>query len=303
MRGEASHMKRVFKAKVRWQDKTGAFDVFNVIFMALFCFTILYPFLYLTKQSLSSGFGIPTLSLIPDNFSLLSYGKVFANEYIKNGFVNTISRTVFGTPLTLFVTLMAAYALSKPYFPHKTFYTGIFVFTMFFDGGLIPNFLLVKNLGLTDTIFALILPRMINTFTLIIVRNYFASLPGGLEEAARIDGAGDFSIFARIFLPLSVPIIATVALWTIVDHWNWWFDCLIYIQSPGKMVLQVILRRIVLEGTMQMMDLSGFNDSTSVNPDNIKAATVLVATIPIILVYPFLQKYFIKGILVGSLKG
>jgi putative aldouronate transport system permease protein len=199
--------------------------------------------------------------------------------------------------------LLAAYPLSKPYFPHRSFWTGIIVFTMFFDGGLIPTFLTVQGLGLVNTTGALIFPKLIDTFSLLIVRNYYMSIPNALEESARIDGAGDLRILFRIILPVSTPIIATVALWTIVNHWSWWFDSMIYMLDARKHVLQVVLRRIVLEGTMQMMDLGGLAEEATVNPDTVKAATIIVATFPIICIYPFMQKYFIKGILIGSLKG
>lgn len=204
----------------------------------------------------------------------------------------------------MIATLLTAYPLSKKYFPNRVFWTGVFVFTMFFDGGLLPNYLLVRGLGLLDKVWALILPKLIVTYTMIIVRNYFMSLPDSLEESAKIDGANDFYILFKIIIPLSAPIIATVSLWTIVDNWNAWFDSLIYMRDIKKHVLQVVLRRIVLENSSQVMELVGtVSDEAPTNPENIKAAVVMVTTIPIIVVYPFLQKYFVKGILVGSLKG
>lgn len=287
-------------------SRTTAFDIINYIFLAVVCLVILYPFLYLAKISFSSmdSYNIPSLSIIPDSFDLRSYGRVFRNEYVILGFKNTIIRTLLGTPLTLIATLLTAYPLSKKYFPNRVFWTGVFVFTMFFDGGLLPNYLLVRGLGLLDKVWALILPKLIVTYTMIIVRNYFMSLPDSLEESAKIDGANDFYILFKIIIPLSAPIIATVSLWTIVDNWNAWFDSLIYMRDVKKHVLQVVLRRIVLENSSQVMELVGtVSDEAPTNPENIKAAVVMVTTIPIIVVYPFLQKYFVKGILVGSLKG
>ena len=164
--------------------------------------------------------------------------------------------------------------------------------------------MLVKQLGLLNTMWAMIIPSAINTYNMIIMRNFFMSLPSALEEAARIDGADDFKILVRIIIPMSKPILATIALWSMVGHWNAWFDCLIYITDPSKQVLQIVLRRVVLEGSVQMMNPNAaeFTDQI-VNPENIKAATIITATVPIIMIYPFLQKYFVTGIMVGSLKG
>lgn len=279
-------------------------DYLNIILMVCICISILYPFLYVLKQSISASesYNI-SLSLIPDGVSLEAYRKVFKNEFIVYGFFNTFRRTLIGTPLTMIVTILAAYPLSKPQLPHRTIITAFFVFTMFFDGGLIPNYLVVNATGLIDTFWALVIPRLVDTFNLIILRNYFMSIPTSLEESAKIDGAGDLRILAQIILPVSLPILATVGLWTIVNHWNWWFDSLIYIQDARGHVLQTVLRRIILEGTTQMMDQSGFTDDVPTNPDNLKGAVIMVTTIPIVCVYPFLQKYFVKGIMVGSLKG
>jgi putative aldouronate transport system permease protein len=232
-----------------------------------------------------------------------NYHKVFINQYIGYGFLNTLTRLVIGSPLTLIVTIMAAYPLSKRNLPNRAFWTGFFVFTMFFSGGMIPDYLVVRQVGIYNTPWALVLPRLVDTFNLLIMRNYMMSLPESLEESAKIDGASDLTVLSRIILPLSLPIIATVGLWTMVNHWSWWFDSLLYIKDAKGMVLQVVMRRIVLEGTMQMMDQSGFQDETMVNADGLKAAVIMVTTIPIVCVYPFLQKYFVKGILVGSLKG
>ena len=286
--------------------KLTTFDIVNSIFMFFVCCTVLYPFLYLLKVSLSpiDSFNIPSLGIIPEAIDFRAYGRVLENRFVILGFRNTLFRTILGTPLTLLVTVLAAYPLSKKHFPNRIFWTGVIVFTMFFDGGLIPTYLLIKQLEIIDTIWALILPRLVSSFTLIIVRNYFMSLPDSLEESAKINGAGDFYILAFIIVPLSAPIIATVSLWTIVEHWNAWFDSLIYMQTAEKHVLQVVLRRIVLENSTQVMDLTGVvTDEAPTNPENIKAAVVMIATLPIIMTYPFLQKYFVKGILVGSLKG
>jgi putative aldouronate transport system permease protein len=204
-------------------------------------------------------------------------------------------------------TIMTAYPLSKRYFPNRSLWTGLLVFTMFFSGGLIPSYILIRSLGIYNTIWALVLPGLISTYNMIIMRNFFMSIPAELEESARMDGANEYTVLVRIIVPISGPIIATIALWTIVGHWNAWFDSMIYISSSDKRVLQQILRQIVIEGTQQLMDLTnvggGMIDTAVLNTDAMKAATVMVATLPILLVYPFLQKYFVKGVMIGSLKG
>lgn len=280
------------------------FDCINYMFMILFCFTTLYPFLFLLTSSLSdvSSFDISNVLLIPENFTFENYQKVFENKHIFTGFFNTLFRVGVGTPLVVAMTLLCAYPLSKRYFPHRTFWTGVIVFTMFFNGGLIPNYLLVRNIGLINSRWALIFPGLINAFNMIIMRNYLMTIPKSIEESARIDGAGNFTILIKIIIPIAKPIIATIALWTAVGHWNAWFDSMIYIQDSAKQVLQIVIRRIVLQGTVrELQDMTV--KETIVNTEGLKAATIIVTTLPIIMVYPFLQKYFIKGITVGSLKG
>jgi len=281
------------------------FDWVNMLFMTAICVVTLFPFLHMLSLSFSTGnVSLTQIRIIPEEWTLSNYKKVLTNEYVIGGFLNTLLRTVSGTILSLLVTIFAAYPLSKRYFPNRTFWTLFIVFTMFFSGGLIPSYLLVKNLGLMNTTWALILPGLISTFSMIIARNYFMSLPDSLEESAKIDGANDLFILYKIIVPISMPIIATLTLWTAVAHWNAWFDSMIYMTDSKNHVLQIVMRRIVLEGTQDMLDVNTLDDANSVvNPETIKAATVMVTIIPIILFYPFLQKYFVKGVLVGSLKG
>jgi len=174
---------------------------------------------------------------------------------------------------------------------------------MSFSGGLVPEYLLVKNLGLRNTLWALVLPGAISAYNITIMRNFLMSMPESLEESARIDGASDLTILYKILLPLSMPIIATVGLWTAVGHWNAWFDSMIYITDPERQVLQVTLRRIVLEGSNQMVSQFGEEIGTKQTSETIKAAVTMVTALPILMVYPFIQKYFVKGVMVGSLKG
>lgn len=293
------------RRRLRIQPADLAFRAVNGLIMLLIGLATVYPFVYLLGLSISAPeVSFTTVYLIPPRLSLASYQKVLANEFIALGFKNTIVRTVLGVAINVVLAVFAAYPLSKRYFPLRRFWTAFIVFTMFFEGGLIPSYLLVKSLGLFNTVWALILPTAIGTFTMIIVRNFFMALPESLEESARIDGANEVVVLFWIVLPMSKPIIATASLWFAVGHWNSWFESLIYIIDFRKQVLQVVLRRIVLEGTQQAMEvMSTLYDRVPENPESIKAATIMVATIPIILVYPFLQKYFVKGVIIGALKG
>ncbi len=219
------------------------------------------------------------------------------------GYLNSILRTVLGTSLTLLATCVAAYPLSRREMPHRSLVTFIIVFTMLFNGGMVPGYLLIKNLGLINTIGALVIPTMITAFNVIIVKNFFQSLPESLVESARIDGAGEWTILFRLYIPLSKPVLATVALWSAVAHWNAWFDALLYITDDKKQVLQTFLQRIVIESSTQMMEL-GITDTEVLQftGETIKAATIIVTILPIICVYPFVQKYFVKGIMLGGVK-
>lgn len=282
------------------------FILCNSLLMLGLCLTMIYPFWNLLSLSFA-GHGVATTRfyLWPPVTTLDNYRRVFANAHIWTGFANTLFRTIVGTALSLIMSIHIAYPLSKRYYPHRSFWTALVVFTMFFSGGMIPDFVLIRSLDLYNSRWSLILPVLINTFNMIIIRNFFMAIPDSLEESARIDGANDIVILYRIILPVSFSIIATVTLWTAVSHWNAWFDSLIYISDGTKQVLQTILRRIVLEGSQQLMNLQGgsIQDSANVNTETIKAATVMVATVPILMVYPFVQKYFVKGVMVGSLKG
>lgn len=273
----------------------------------MFAFSTVYPFINLISISFSTPSAANSygLRLIPKEFTADPYKTVFSNPIIWTGYANTLYRTILGTTLNVLFTVMGAYPLSKKYLPNRNFYTSLIVFTMFFGGGLIPNYLLIKQLGLLENRMVLILPGLVSAYNMIIVRNYFMSLPEEIEDSAKIDGANEIRILFSIILPISIPIIATVTLWYAVGHWNAWFDCLLYITDPQKTVLQTILQKIVVQGSVQFSDMSSFDPAVenAVMPDTIKAATVVVATVPILCVYPFVQKYFVKGVMLGSLKG
>ena len=278
--------------------------------LILLCGSIVICFWHLLNLSLSPSY-IATkggLLLYPKDATLDNYARVIGNRYIWLGYRNTIIRTVIGTVLQLFFTSMGAYVLSKRFFPHRTFWTVFIVFTMFFSGGLIPSYLLVKELGMIDSYASMILPGLISAYNMVIVRNYFQSLPEEIEESCLIDGAGRFRIFLQFVLPLSKPILATVALWLAVGHWNSWFDVLIYIQNdPNKFTLQIVLRRIILTGSKEILDTSAAANAAEmesvVSSEGLKAACIYVTTLPILCAYPFVQKFFVKGIMIGSLKG
>ncbi|MCM0649581.1 carbohydrate ABC transporter permease [Clostridium swellfunianum] len=290
------------KAKNTTSDKV--FLAVTYITLILLTVTILYPLLQVITISLSSAESIykPGMHIIPTDLDFSGYKIIFKKELIWTSYRNTIVRTVIGTAITVFLTFLGAYTLSKKTLPHRKFWTGFVTLTMFFSGGMIPSYLLVvKVLNINNTIWSLVLPGAINTFYLIVTRNFIAMLPESLEESAKIEGANDIYILFKIIMPLSMPILTTVALYTMVYHWNAWFDCMMYIQNESKYVLQLVLRRIILEGADATAEMSG--QVVNTNLESMKMATLVVAILPIICVYPFLQKYFVQGMLVGSVKG
>jgi putative aldouronate transport system permease protein len=282
------------------------FNVFNIIILSALAISTLYPFVYMATISLSTAAEASRdgFHLWPGEISLTAYKMVFTNPEILLGYINTVGRTVIGTFLTVIVTCMCAYPLSKKHLPHRSLITFIIMFTMLFNGGLVPAYLLVKNLGMIDSYLVYILPPLTAAFNIIIVKNFFQSIPQSLAVSAQIDGASDYYILFKIYMPLSKPVLATITLWTAVTHWNMWFDALLYINSESKLTLQMFLRRIVIEGSTEMIQKGIVNpDMMSFTPETIKAATVVVTILPILLFYPFIQKYFVKGIMLGGVKG
>lgn len=279
------------------------------VLLGVFSLSIVFAFEHLLSISFSPSYVATKggLHLLPVDPTLDNYRKVLESKYIWMGYKNTLIRTIVGTSLQLMITAMGAYALSKRFFPHRSIWTFMIVFTMFFSGGLIPTYILIVNLGLMNTYAAMILPGLVSAFNLVIMRNYFMSLPEEVEESCMIDGAGRFRIFFQIVLPLSKPILATVALWLAVGHWNAWFDVLIYITDDKMFTLQIVLRRIIITGTQQMVEMALTSESLlndiQASPEGVKAAAIFVATVPILAAYPFIQGFFVKGIMIGSLKG
>jgi putative aldouronate transport system permease protein len=291
---------------IRKSTAERVFDALNIAFMLLMALSIIYPFWNLAVESFTDGYTTTNaLRFWPAKTTLFNYEHVLTNPYIWSGYRETLIRTVFGTALNMTATILGAYALSKPYMPGRKFWMLMVVIPLFFSGGIIPSYLWNVQLGLRNTRWSLILPGLVNSYNMIVMRNFFQGVPKDLEESARIDGATNLRILMSIYIPVSTAVLATVALWVMVSHWNAWFDATIYINKAELYPLQVVLRRILLEGTQQLMDITPAASETSQTapPNNIKAACVFVCMLPIMSVYPFLQKYFVKGTLVGAIKG
>ena len=284
------------------------FDIANIILLTALLLVTLYPCYYVVIASVSDPtliYESNALLLYPKNFAAYSYGEVFANQNIWIGYRNTIFYVLAGTIVSVSLTISSAYALSRPRFPGKNLIMLLIMFTMYFSGGLIPTYMVVRNLKILDTPLAMIIPNAINVFNLIVTLNYFKGIPVSLEEAAKIDGAGEFRVFYQIFIPLAKPIIAVISLYYSVAIWNDFFSSMIYIRSRDLYSLQLILREILLQGDSTSVAASGAvsNADAAAYAANIKYATIVVSTVPILCVYPFIQKYFVKGVMVGAVKG
>jgi len=283
------------------------FDIFNGLFLIFLMIVMVYPLLHAGFASISNPdmlVGHRGLLLWPyQPVSLFAYESVFANRRIASGYQNTLIYLFLGTTINLVLTSMAAYTLSLKNLMFRNFIMFAVTFTMLFSGGLIPTFITVFNLGLVDTTLAMVLPSAINTFNLIIMITAFKSIPDSLHESAKIDGANDIFIFTRIVLPLSVPVLAVMTLYYGVFHWNSWFPAAIYLRSPARFPLQIILRDILIHNTTDAMHLGGGAGDRVAIAASIRYATIMVATVPILFVYPFLQKHFTKGVMIGAIKG
>lgn len=290
-----------------WSDRL--FDIFNFSLSLFLAIVFIYPF----WQTLVTSVSLPAYAnglnyrLFPrGGATLAAYGEVLKNRTVFIAYGNTLYRAAFGTVITVIITYCGAYMLTKKRLPFRNTITFLIVFTMFFNGGLIPRYVLVSSLGLIGSRWALILPVATSAWNVIIARNFIAAIPTSMEESAIIDGAKPFQVVFQIIMPLSLPILAVLALWTAVNHWNAWFDALIYVRSTSKIVLQLYLRRILIDIDNQEV---GFYDNVMLltksytTPETVKAATIVVSTLPIICFYPFLQRYFVKGVMVGALKG
>lgn len=284
------------------------FDIINYILLAIVLIIVLYPLIFVAVASISNPAAVVKgeVWLLPKEINFTGYEKVFANKEILNGYMNTILYTVAGTIVNVGMTILAAYPLSRKDFRGRNIFTALFVFTMFFSGGLIPTYLIVKDLGMTNTMWALIIPNAVAVWNIIIMRTFFQqSIPFEIQESAQIDGCGNFKILLRIILPLSMPILAVMTLFYSVAHWNSFFSALIYLTERDKYPLQLFLREILIQSNMQDMIQTSEESlaKTIMEAESIKYALVIVANLPILMLYPFLQRYFVKGMIIGAIKG
>ncbi|MFC3800726.1 carbohydrate ABC transporter permease [Cohnella sp. GCM10012308] len=281
-------------------------DVLIIVILSVFGLATLFPLYYVAVVSITpytevlrnGGF-----LLIPKTFTWDAYKAIFNSGVVPRALNVTIFVTLTGTALNLMVTTLLAYPLSKKYLPGRNAVLMSIVFTMLFSGGLIPTFLTVKATGLMNTLWALIIPGMVSTFNLLVMKTYFESLPSEIEEASKVDGCSDVGTLLRIVLPLSMPIMATLGLFYGVNHWNAYFGGIMYLNDRDLYPLQVVLRNMIITPSVSQELSVPQSQLSSLPPESIKMATVVVAIVPIIAVYPFLQKYFIKGMLLGAVKG
>ena len=281
------------------------FDVCNIIFMLLLAVCFVYPLWHCVALSFGNVAYSNQLGFrffpFGEYFSLMSYERVLTDSAIQTGYLNTLFRVVLGVPITLAVTYMAAYTMARDDLPFYKVLVIYFLIPMFFSGGLIPGYLNIQSLGLLGSRWVWILPGVISTYNLLVAKNFVAALPRELEEAACIDGAHPVRVMTQIMLPLSAPILAVLGLWSAVGHWNSWFDAMIYTPGEDKMVLQLALRRLLIDPPDAMMNtIITVSESTT---ETIKMASVVVALVPVMCVYPFVQKHFTKGVLLGGIKG
>jgi putative aldouronate transport system permease protein len=291
------------REKYRFNTPAGrAFDVFNVVLLSAVGIVALIPFVYVIAGSFATELELATRSFFvwPETFSLRAYESILTSPTFLRAMITTIVVTAVGTALQLFLTASMAYPLSKSNLPGRRTLLSLIVFTMVFSGGMIPTFLVVKDLGLLDTYWALILPLAINPFSLIIIKNFFEQLPAELEESAKIDGTNEIQALWNVILPLSKPVLATFALFYAVGIWNDFMSPLLYLNDNSMWTLQMFLRQVTVATDLSMLEA----DPNQMPPaQGIKFAVIVVATLPILLFYPFLQKHFAKGMLIGSVKG
>ncbi|NOU86264.1 ABC transporter permease subunit [Paenibacillus sp. LMG 31460] len=278
----------------------------NLIFLAAISFACLMPIIHILALSFSTGTAAAAgkVTLWPVDFTTAAYDNVFGKPEYLRAFRVSFERLILGTSISMFLTILTAYPLSKDerQFRLRTFYVWVFVFTILFSGGLIPWYLTVKSLGLIDTIWALVLPGALQVFNIILLLNFYRNLPKELEESARIDGAGHFATLWKIYVPLALPALATTGLFTMVWHWNSWFDGMILMNHPDKYPLQTFLQTIIIKLDFRFLKTQDAELISKLSDRTSKAAQIFVAAFPILIVYPFLQRFFIKGIVMGSVK-
>ena len=305
VRIKSTYMKKSLGDKV--------FDIFNILLFALLSFSFIYPFINVVVVSLNDPYDAMKGGLYfwPRVFSVDHYTQVLTDPKIYTGYAVTVARTVVGAVTHMFCTSIFAYGLSKKNLLFRKTYTVIGIIPMFFGGGLIPTYILLRSLNLLNTFWVYIIPGLIGMWNAMIFKTFYLGIPSSLEEAAKIDGCSDFGVFFKIILPLAKPCIAAILLFKGVEHWNAWFDAYIYVTDDALMPLQTVLMRIINQSgaaqdaakAMQMnVVYSGDETKSAITPESIRYATMVVSIGPIVLIYPFLQKYFEKGVMIGSVK-
>lgn len=285
------------------------FDILNYTFMCFLIVIMLYPMLNVMAISLSSSAKVTqgAITFYPQELNLEGYKYILKQQQFYIGYRNSIVYAFFSTIFMLTFTSLAAYSLSIRDFVLKKFFTIFLTITMFFGGGLVPTYLLIKNLHLLNTLWVMVIPGCVSAYSVFVFRTFFQGLPADLRESAYIDGANDFYIWYRIILPLSKPLLATYALFTIVGCWNSWFNALLYLKDEARYPIQMFLRKMVVDGSVGSMyqgtEVGALLSSGKVNPRNMQMAVSMLTVLPILCIYPFIQKYFVKGVMIGAIKG
>lgn len=286
--------------------RIGMFELVNTLLMLAVCFLTLYPMWFVLVNSLNSPeqASLGTVNWLPAEWSLASYSVAFNDKTLMNGFYITTLRTVTGTVVHVLFTAIIAYGISKTNLIGRKLYLKISLITMLFSGGLIPSFILMTKLGLYDSFWVFIIPSMYTFFNMVIFMSFFRTIPDSLEESAKVDGASDYGVLFRIVLPNSMAVIATIALFSAVYHWNDYYQGVIYIHSQELLPLQTMLYKIIAENSMSFMQQQAMAQFGARLPGNsIKFASMMVATLPILIFYPFIQRYLVKGVMIGAIKG
>lgn len=301
-------MKKTHGRKLNFGRKV--FVLINTGIMLLLVFLCLMPIIHIFAVSLSNKAAVSAgyVTFWPVDFTLSSYKYALEKKEFWRSILVTVKRVILGGGISIFLTILTAYPLSKPntQFRHRTVYVWFFVITMLFSGGLIPSYMVVKELGMIDTIWALVLPPAVQVFNIVLLLNFYRELPKELEEAALVDGANHVQILFCIFVPLSTPAIATIALFSLVGHWNEWFSGLIYMNRLENYPLQTYLQSVVVQTSLAEVNtgnLADMRDRMQISDRTFKAAQIFIGALPVMCFYPFLQKYFVKGITLGGVKG
>ena len=305
-RGIGAFWKRFTHRKTKGEV---SFDIINIIVVTLLCALMIYPFLYMVSVSLSDYDLVSDVRLLPKGFTTLAYQYIFRLKNVQSGYLNSLLYTTTGVAVSMLLTILCAYPLSKKWLPGKKFFNIFILITMYFGGGLIPSYLLVSGLGMRNTIWAIIIPGALSSYNMIVMRTYFQdSIPAEVEESCQIDGANQYQTLMHIYLPLAKPILATITLFYLVVMWNSWFSASIYLDSSDMYPIQLVLRNAMstsgsafLGNSSAALGQLGVNQQ--VNYLSLNYALTIAVVLPVLVIYPFCQKYFVKGVMVGSLKG